>query len=216
LALPLGSGARHRNASFVSVGSGYDWSRDAPVFAATAELHVWGAFSMRGGASYAELQGSLRPTFGVVWQALRHEAHYIDLALSVDYRPEGFTEPEGEVETIAAVGLPVGPLVLVLSAAYGQDPEGNERDTEARLAIVGDVAKRVILGADSRLRVAIASPASGPDAGRDYDVVMGPFVSVAHSSWALTGQIGLSTLALDTGTETGAMATLCLAYAYRP
>jgi hypothetical protein len=208
VALPFTLGARHDERALVTFVSGYDWARETPSLELAAQLHVWGPFSLRGGAVYTDGGDTLRPTVGVIWQAARRQQLGVDLAVSVAYRPEGFTEPEGEVEGVIAASRHFGPLVGVANLAYGQDPEANEQDAEARLAIMGHVARPLSVGVDSRLRLALKTKPDGPEAGQKYDLLAGPLVTWAFESWAVTAQTGVSVLGLDSGTRTGVSALL--------
>src|SRR3954470_10242349 len=114
--------------------AGYDRARSAPIGNATAEVRVWGPFALRGGAEYSSARREPRPSIGGRVQLLRQERHGIDGSLSVFYRPEGFTEPEGEIETFVSVGRRFDRIAVLANLVYGQDPEGNERDGEVRFA----------------------------------------------------------------------------------
>jgi hypothetical protein len=203
--LPTTLRARHGNEkATVLVLSGYDGAHDAPSLELSTELHLWGPLSVVGGAVYSDHGDVLRPTVGVVWQAARRERLGVDLALGLAYRPEGFTEPEGEVEATVAVGRRFGRLTGLVNLTYGQDPEGNERDAEAKLAVVAPVARTLLVGFDSRLRLGLARPAEGPEAHVEYDGIAGPIAYWALGSWTLMGQAGASVLGRDTGAEVGA------------
>jgi len=58
---------------------------------------------------------------------LRQDRHGLDGSLSVFYKAEGFTEGEGEIETLVALGRRFQALSVAANFVYGQDPEGNER-----------------------------------------------------------------------------------------
>jgi hypothetical protein len=212
VALPFTLGARHDERAFVTFVSGYDWARETPNLELAAELHVWGPFSLRGGAVYTDDGDTLRPTVGVIWQAARRQQLGVDLALSVAYRPEGFTEPEGEIESVLAASRHFGALVGVVNLAYGQDPEANEQDAEARLAVLGRVARPLTVGVDSRLRLALKTKDGSPEDGLRYDLLAGPVATWAFDSWAVTAETGVSVLALDTGTRTGVSALVGLTF----
>ena len=97
-------------------------------------MRVWGPFAIRGGAEYSNVRKEARPTIGGRVQLLRQERHGVDGSLSVFYRPEGFTEPEGEIETFVSLGRRFDRISVLGNLVYGQDPEGNERDGELRFA----------------------------------------------------------------------------------
>ena len=137
--------------------AGYDSAAGTALFEAITEVHIWGPFSVRGGAVYTNSGQRLRPTVGARAQVLNAAAHGVDGAVGVFYRPEGLTEPEGEIEGVASIGRRVGAAYLIGNLAYGQDPEGNERDAEVRVAGIVPVGERLVLGLDSRVRVDLGS-----------------------------------------------------------
>ena len=212
VALPFTLGARHDEKALVSFTSGYDWARETPSLELAAQLHVWGPFSLRGGAVYTDGGDTLRPTVGVIWQAARRQQIGVDLAVSVAYRPEGFTEPEGEVESVIAASRHFGALVGVANLAYGQDPEANEQDAEARIAVLGHLSRPLTVGVDSRVRLALKTKPGSPEDGQKYDLLAGPLLTYAFDSWAVTAETGVSVLALDSGTRTGVSGLVGIAF----
>jgi hypothetical protein len=132
---------------------GYDGATGKPLMSATAELRFWGPVTIRAGAQYNTTRDIMRPIVGARAQVLREEVHGLDGAVAVFYRPEGFTEPEGEIETFVSLARHWSHILLVGNLVYGQDPEGRERDAEARLALLR--RGRVNLGFDSRVRIAL-------------------------------------------------------------
>jgi hypothetical protein len=139
----------------LALGSGgYDSARRAPSMDSAAEVSVWGPFALRAGVTYSTDSKRMRPSVGGRVQVLRQEAHGIDGALSVFFKTEGFTEPEGEIETFASIGRRFQHFAVTGNLVYGQDPEGNERDGEIRFAAFRQ-GRRLGIGLDSRLRFAI-------------------------------------------------------------
>ena len=53
---------------------------------------------------------------------------------------------------------------------------------------------------------------AGPEAGQKYDLLAVPVLTWAFSSWAVTGQAGVSVLGIDSGTRTGASALVGLTF----
>ena len=186
---------------------GYDGARSAPIGSATAEVRVWGPFAIRGGAEYSSVRQEARPTIGGRVQLLRQGRHGIDGSLSVFYRPEGFTEPEGEIETFVSVGRRFERLTVLGNLVYGQDPEGNERDGEVRLASLYAVG-RWALGFDSRLRFALGTQRSAMAmAEPKFDLMAGPIAATTVGPIALFAQAGPSVLRI-TGTTSAGVAAL--------
>src|SRR5204862_6169752 len=124
-------------------------SRKGAVGETTAEVRLWGPIARRGGALYDAGNRRMRPNIGARVQVLRQEAHGIDGALSAFYKAEGFTEPEGEIETFVSIGRRFEAVAVAGSLVYGQDPEGNERDGEVRASVLRH-QNHFAFGLDSR------------------------------------------------------------------
>lgn len=186
--------------------AGYDGARAAPIGSATAEVRVWGPLALRGGAEYADTRRAPRPTIGGRVQILRQERHGLDGSLSVFYRPEGFTEPEGEIETFVSLGRRFDRLSVFGNLVYGQDPEGNERDGELRFASLY-AAGRWTFGIDSRVRFALGTRRSAmAQAEPKLDLIAGPLAAATVGPLALFAQAGPSLLALSDRMSAGVAA----------
>jgi hypothetical protein len=185
---------------------GFDGARSAPIGNVTAEVRVWGPFALRGGAEYSSVRKEPRPTIGGRVQLLRQERHGIDGSVSVFYRPEGFTEPEGEIESFISLGRRFERIVVLGNLVYGQDPEGNERDGEVRLASLYG-SGRWAVGLDSRLRFAIGTQRSAmARAEPKLDVLAGPVVAATVGPVAVFAQAGPSVLRVTNQTSVGVAA----------
>ena len=182
---------------------GYDGARSSPIGSAVAEVHIWGPFAIRGGADYSTIRKEPRPNIGGRVQLLRQERHGIDGSLSVFYRPEGFTEPEGEIETFVSLGHRFDRITVIGNLVYGQDPEGNERDGEIRLASLYG-AGRWAVGLDSRLRFAIGTQRSAMAlAEPKFDLLAGPIGTAIVGPVALFAQAGPSVFRVTNSTSVG-------------
>ena len=185
--------------------AGYDGARAAPIGSATAEVRVWGPFAIRGGTEYSTTRRS-STTIGGRVQLLHQERHGIDGSLSVFYRPEGFTEPEGEIETFVSLGRRFNRLSVFGNLVYGQDPEGNERDGELRFASLYSIG-RWAFGVDSRMRFAIGTQKSAMAlAEPKFDLLAGPLASATVGPVALFAQAGPSVLKVAGTTSAGVAA----------
>jgi hypothetical protein len=192
--------------ALVSAFGGYDTAGSAPIAGAIAEVRLWGPIALRAGAQYAVARSGARPTVGGRVQLLRQDRHGVDGGVSVFYRPEGFTEPEGEIETAVALGRRFDRIALLGNFVYGQDPEGAERDGEVRLAAQYAVG-RWSLGVDSRLRFAIGSQRASNAAGvPSFDALAGPIVAAAFGPLALFAEAGPSLLRRGGTTSAGVVA----------
>jgi hypothetical protein len=197
--LPLGLRAERGETAFVTVDGGYDGARKAGRFDAAAELHLVGPIYLRGGATYVSNDDQVKPTVGALVQLFSSEG--LSGAVGVFYKPEGLTEPEGEIEGTFAVGLRLERMTLVANVTYGQDGEGTERDGEVRLGGSYRVARRIYAGVDSRLRFSLGSEKAGEP---DFDVLAGPLVTVVAFEMAFTAQAGISAVKIG-GTDVGPM-----------
>jgi hypothetical protein len=205
--LPLTLGARVGDARAFGFGSGgYDSARHGPLLDGAVEARVWGPIALRAATTYSNDTSRLRPSLGARVQLLRQEAHGVDGSITVLYKAEGFTEAEGEIETVAAFGRRFGGFYLLGNAAYGQDPEGSERDGELRLAGFRQSASgRLSLGLDSRARFALGAQRSAVAmAEPTFDLAAGPVATFIAGPLALFAEAGPSVLRLPaTGTRFG-------------
>jgi hypothetical protein len=202
--LPFTSGAtlEHQRAVGAAFG-GYDTTRKTALFEAAAEARLWRGLSLRGGASYSASSDTLRPSFGARYQFLSESGVGIDGSLGAFYRPEGLTEPEGEIETVLSAGRHLGRTYLLGNLVYGQDPEANERDGEVRIAALRPVGSLLVLGLDGRVRFDLGSKPTKLEA--KLDAVAGPVVTVLAGPVTLTVQAGASALRLKDTTSYGAV-----------
>jgi hypothetical protein len=186
--------------------AGYDGARSSPIGGATAEVRIWGPFALRGGAEYSTDRRAARPTIGGRVQVLRQARHGVDGSLSVFYRPEGFTEPEGEIESFVSIGCRFERISLMGNLVYGQDPEGNERDAELRFASLY-AAGRWSFGLDSRVRFALGTQKSAnAQAEPKFDLLAGPLAAATVGPVALFAQAGPSVLKISGATSVGVAA----------
>jgi hypothetical protein len=202
--LPFTSGATlgQQSATGAAFG-GYDSTRKSGLFEAAAEARVWRGLSLRGGALYTSSTDTFRPSFGARYEFLSESRHGIDGSVGAFYRPEGLTEPEGEIETVVSAGSHLGRTYLIGNLVYGQDPEANERDGEVRIAALRPLGSMVLLGLDGRVRFDLGSKPTKLEA--KLDAVVGPLVTVLVGPVAVTAQAGASALWLKESTSYGAV-----------
>jgi hypothetical protein len=199
---PLG-GAR----ATALVGGG--WDSAAPEWRAGAQgwLPIYGRFSLVLGASYRGATEAWRPFAGIAVALLTPRPTGTSLDLLVQYKSEGFSEPEGELELTLRAGRKWHSAALALEGSYGQDPEGNERDAEVA-ADASLSAGRFSLGLGGRGRTDLGAKheavrwdlQAGPHAG--VVVFPGHFLGVATGvsvldldGDVLSGVFGLATYA---------------------
>jgi hypothetical protein len=171
---------------------GYDTARAASSFETAAELRVIGPVAVRVGAVYVPSAERMRPSAGAKVQILRASAHRVDAAVGVSYRPEGLTEPEGEIESLVSVGYPLERAYLLANVLYGQDPEGRERDGEVRAAALRLVGNRFVLGVDGRFRFDLGSTPAKLATENVFDLLIGPTAAFATGPVMLLAQGGAS------------------------
>lgn len=189
--------------ALVSAFGGYDTAHEATIGTVVTEVHLWGPIAIRGGVEYSPIRNEPRPTIGGRVQLLRQERHGVDGAVSVFYRPEGFTEPEGEIETFASIGRRFDRVTLLGNLIYGQDPEGNERDGEVRVGSLY-AAGRFTLGLDARLRFAIGTQKGTMAAAEPkLDMLTGPVAMAMVGPLLLFAEAGPSYLKVTGATSWG-------------
>jgi len=205
--LPLTLGSRLPGRAWAFGWGGYDSAAARPVAEAGAEVRLWRGLSVRGGAAYTGASDRLRPTVGLRYQALRQEAHGLDAGVAIFYRPEGLTEPEGEIEGLVFAGKSFGNTALFGNLVYGQDPDGHEHDAEVRAAVMHQV-RRFGFGADTRLRRAIGARSSAPIsiASPRYDIQAGPVATLSFDSLLLFCQVGPALVRLPAESRLGVVA----------
>lgn len=177
---------------FVRAFGGYDSARRSALFEARGDVTVWGPIAATVGALYTTKK-EFAPTVGVRVQALNQEHHFIDLSIGGYYKPEGFTELEGEIEFVLSVGRRFGRLSTFANLVFGQEPDAGERDGELRLAALYEITTPLQVGLDSRLRFDLGSDEGKErEEGGDFDLVVGPTASYAIGPVAAYAQAGLS------------------------
>jgi hypothetical protein len=188
--------------AYAGASAGYDTARGTGSFEAITEVRLWGPVALRGGAVYTDQARQLRPSVGARVQLARGR---LDAAAGLSYRPEGLTEPEGEIEGALSIGKRAGAVYLLGNLLYGQDPEGRERDAELRLAALRPLARRWLLGFDARLRVDLGSDGAVLRAHHEatLDALAGPTVAAVLGPLALSLSGGASTVRLAGGTTYG-------------
>jgi hypothetical protein len=195
----------------VRVIGGYDSARDRMQLEALADVTLIGPVAARVGAMYGHTSASFRPTIGLRVQALKQEAFGVDLGLGGFYKPEGFTEAEGEIEVMVMVGRRFGRFSTFANLVYGQDPEAVERDGELRMGALYAISSPLQAGFDARLRFDLGSEEGKrrAEGGAEYDVWVGPTASYALGPVAAIAQVGLSIYGTEPA-RAGALALLGL------
>ena len=174
--------------------AGYDGGRGSAVAQAFAEVRLWRRVALRGGTELSDTTHRVRPSVGARLQVISQQRHGADGAVSVSYRAEGFNQPEGEIETVVAIGRRFGRAALFANLAYGQDFEGHERDGELRLAALARVTNRMQVGVDGRWRLDLGSQTAKLQASNEptYDIDAGPVLALSVGPMAVVAHAGAS------------------------
>ena len=151
---------------------------------------------------------SARPGIGAAVQWLREAKHGVSSSAYFVYKAEGFSEPEGELEALVAFGKQLGPVHGTLNVAYGQDPEGNERDGEAALGLHIEPIHGLFTGVIGRYRDALGS--DGDKSTKIVrDVLGGATATYVVGSFGVTATAGIAGVeTTTTSMQTGATAAL--------
>jgi hypothetical protein len=178
---------------FLAFG-GYDSARKSAQSEALVDVSIFSWLAARAGFLYTQRPNQTRPTLGLRAQVLSQDRFGIDLGAGTYYRPEGFTESEGEIELVVSVARRFGRLGTFANLVYGQDPEAAERDGEVRFGALYAVNASLQAGIDARLRVDLGSEEGKRrvEGGAEYDLVFGPTASYALGPIAVIGQGGMS------------------------
>jgi hypothetical protein len=200
-ASPLLLNASLSRGQALAVGSGgYDTARSAALFDSAAEVRIWGPIAVRAGVTYSDGTQRMRPSVGARVQLFRQAAHGVDGSLSGSFKAEGFNEMEGELETTFALGRRFQQFYLLGNVAYGQDPEGRERDGEVRAAVLRPQG-RMVWGIEARGRSAIGgqhAPSSALEPR--MDAIGGAVGMLSLSNLVLFAEIGPSAVKMH-GTD---------------
>jgi hypothetical protein len=203
--LPLTLGPRtDSQRGFAIVRGGYDSARSTGLVEGVADVTLIGPLAARLGVSYREAnESALRPSVGLRLQPLNQADHGIDAAVGIFYKPEGFTEAEGEIEAVLSFGRTFDRVGLFGNVVYGQDGEGIERDGELRLAGQYEWTPRLQAGLDARVRFDMGEEGREAEAKRatngeaSFDVVVGPVASYAFDRFAVLAQVAASVVARE-------------------
>lgn len=123
------------------------------------EVQIWGPFRLvlRVDNALNDVSAKARPGIGAAAQFLTEAKHGVSGSAYFVYKAEGFTEGEGELEGLVSFAKQLGPMHGTLNLAYGQDPEGVERDGEAALGLHIEPMRGLFTGVVGRFRDALGS-----------------------------------------------------------
>ena len=161
------------------------------------EVQVWGPFRLvlRVDNVFGDSGGNARPGIGAAMQFLDERKHGVAGSAYVQYKAEGFTEGEGEIEGLVSFGKQLGAVHGTLNLAYGQDPEAVERDGEVALGLHIEPIRGLFTGVVGRFRDALGS---NGDKGTG---VLRDALGGASATYVI-GNFGLTAMAGYGGVET--------------
>jgi hypothetical protein len=194
--LPFTVGASS-DTTYAKVLSGYDGGRREFVYEGAADASVYGGLSVRAGYSSTDLSGHASALLGARFQFLSQKRHGIDLGTGLFYLPQGI-DGEGLVRASVFVGRDIGKVALFGNVSYGQDPEGDDHHAELSVASLFRAAPQLMLGADARMRALVLDSDEKHNGMTEpvLDLAFGPVAHYVLGPVVLTGQAGLSALAL--------------------
>jgi hypothetical protein len=134
---------------------GYNGASKDTTLDFNAEVQVWGPFRLVLRVDNVTVKA--RPGIGAAAQFLDEQRNGVAGSAYFSYKAEGFTEAEGELEGLVAFGKQLGAVHGTLNLAYGQDPEGKERDGEVALGLHIEPIQGLFTGLIGRYRDALGS-----------------------------------------------------------
>lgn len=197
---------------FAQVSAGYNTITEEESLDVSAHVHLFSRFSLI--AQVSNITGEEpRPGVGGAAHILDELESGVELTGYLLYKAEGFSEPEGEIELLASLGKTFGAVRGVANLAYGQDPDGNERDGEVALAASVHPIEPLFAGLVARYRDALGSHG---ELGVVRDLFAGASATIAIDRFGISALAGLSeieTSATDSF-EAGASASLTVGAAF--
>jgi hypothetical protein len=169
---------------FVTVSSDFDGSTSSVRVSALGEVNV--GWRVRAAVRLLDaFSDKPRPGVGA---GLRWLDGNVTSTAYLFYKTEGFTEAEGEIEAVLSLEHAFGAVRASANLAYGQDPEGNERDGE--LAFVAHVEPRTgwFVGGITRYRDALGSTKEATI----RDGFAGPTTTLTHGPFAISLDAGIA------------------------
>lgn len=138
---------------FVDISSDFDGAASAVRISALGEVNLW--WRLRAAVRLLDVfSDKPRPGIGA---GLRWLDGDTTSTAYLFFKTEGFTEPEGEIEALLAFEHAFGAVRASANIAYGQDPEGNERDGELALVAHVEARRGWFIGGTARYRDALGS-----------------------------------------------------------
>jgi hypothetical protein len=146
----------------ISSEGGWNGGDQRVVVSAVVEATVFPRASVLVNATYGGLTDHTRPAMGVAYQLLDPRTSMTGARISMSYKPEGFSEPEGELESVLVLSRRIGGDALRAMVAYGQDPERRESDVEGGASYLHRIGSDFLVGGTMRYRRGLVLRAGEP------------------------------------------------------
>lgn len=172
--------------------SGWDGAAGHVVIDASLEATLLPRASLFVSASYTALDQQSRPSIGAAYQLIDPRTSRNGVRISFAYKPEGFDEPQGELEGVVVLSRRFDGEIARVMLAYGSDPDGRESDAELGASYVQRVTSRWFLGGTLRGRYGIALRPGEPS----WDAIAGGLAGVELGHVRLEALAGSDTLAI--------------------
>ena len=183
--------------------SGWDGAAQRVVVDASVEAIVLPHASLFATMSYVELDRQARPGVGAAYQLIDPRTSRNGARLSLAYKPEGFSEPGGEMESMLVLSRRFDGQVARTMLAYGRDVEGNESDAELGASYIRRASSSWYAGATGRVRYGIATRSGEPR----WDAIAGCLAGLSSRRSRLELLLGSDTLAYA-ATRSGVIALI--------
>jgi len=192
---------------FIAAASSFDGARSEVRVSALGEVKLW--WRLRAVVRVLDVfSDKPRPGAGA---AIRWLDGDITSTAYLMFKTEGFTEPEGEIEALLSFERAFGAVRASANIAYGQDPEGNERDGEVALVAHGEPRRGWFVGGTARYRDALGSTKEAVI----RDGFAGPTSTLTLGAFAVSLEAGVSMAQTQmTGRKFGPSTTLSLGAAF--
>lgn len=197
--------AHAEETSFFTAATTWSGASGRVQLDALGEVHVYGPVRLVVRVADA-FRDSAKPGLGAGIEVLDEARHGVAGTAYLQYKTEGFSEPEGELEAVFAVGKQLGAVRAVADIGYGQDPEGAERDGEFVLAAHVEPTDGMFTGGMVRYRDALGSTEAIV-----RDGFSGATATFAIDRFAVTAMAGVAMIETrSTGRDFGAAATVAI------
>ena len=155
----------------------------------------------------------MKPGIGAQWQFQGRAGEPLAMSVYAQFRSEGFTQPEGEIETFILGTYRVGRGELSFNAGAGSDVEGAEKDVEFKLAGGYYRSSNWLLGAENENRWGFGTRTGS--LGVLHDHFAGPMSQYRVGRVLMTAAVGLSArFQQSISVQTGAQGSVGVTYAF--